>query len=99
LVNDRETLTFRLQDGEFDDATEASFDFADLRGDAQVRVIFFEDGGRIGAESYDASAGAITADLDGASFDTVKIRALGDTAFSLDGFAFERLMADEFLFA
>ncbi|MEM9636741.1 MAG: hypothetical protein AAGA94_03785, partial [Pseudomonadota bacterium] len=99
LVNDGEELLFKLQDGPFGDATEVFFDFADLRGDEEVEVIFFDDGIQIGLDVYDASGGEVTADLNGVSFDAVRIGSVGDTAFSLDGFAFERLDADEFAFA
>ncbi|MEM9639232.1 MAG: endonuclease/exonuclease/phosphatase family protein, partial [Pseudomonadota bacterium] len=40
LVNDDEELLFKLRDGPFGDATEVFFDFADLRGDEEVEVIF-----------------------------------------------------------
>ncbi|PJI84336.1 hypothetical protein BC777_3878 [Yoonia maricola] len=99
LVNDDETLVFTLQDGDLGDATAAFFDFADLRGDGEVEVLFLEDGILIGSQVLDASGGTITADRDGASFDAVEIRAVGDTAFSLDGFGFERVVEDAFVFA
>ncbi|PRY92027.1 putative extracellular nuclease [Hasllibacter halocynthiae] len=100
LVNDREKLVFRLEDGPFGDATEAFFDFGEVKGGGAVRVAFLDDGERIGSQVFDASGGSVLADLDGASFDAVRIRAVGDTAFSLDGFAFERLDgADDFFLA
>ncbi|MCK0097305.1 endonuclease/exonuclease/phosphatase family protein [Yoonia sp. F2084L] len=99
LVNDDEALSFKLQDGDFGDATEAFFDFGDLRGNGDVEVLFLNDGMMIGSQVVDASAGAITAGQDGAAFDAVQIRAVGDTAFSLDGFGFERLVEDAFVFA
>ena len=99
LVNNDETLAFKLQDGEFGDATEAFFDFADLRGNGDVEVIFLDDGMLIGSQVVSASGGAINVDHNGESFDAVQIRAVGDTAFSLDGFGFERLVEDEFIFA
>ncbi|MBM2578099.1 hypothetical protein JQC91_17465 [Jannaschia sp. Os4] len=91
LVNDRESLFFRLGGAEFGDGVEAGFDFDAIQGDGRVRVIFFEDGERLGAQVFDAREGSITAALDGESFDAVRLRAVGDTAFSLDGFAFERI--------
>jgi hypothetical protein len=99
LVNDREALKFKLQDGEFGDATEAFFDFADIRGAGEVEVKFFDDGDLIGIETYFAEDGGVTANLDGRSFDAVKIGAVDDTAFSLDGFSFDRLVVDEFILA
>ncbi|MEM8657099.1 MAG: endonuclease/exonuclease/phosphatase family protein, partial [Pseudomonadota bacterium] len=98
LVNDRENLKFNLRDGPFGDATEATFEFSEVRGDGEVRVRFFEDGDLIDRETYQIIDGQITADLDGASFDQVRIRALDDTAFALDGFAFDRMVEDDFLF-
>lgn len=98
LVNDDETLAFKLQDGDFGDATEAFFDFADLRGNGDVEVLFLDDGLLIGSQVVDASGGAVTVDQSGESFDAVQIRAVGDTAFSLDGFGFERLVEDDFVF-
>ncbi|MEO1314586.1 MAG: hypothetical protein AAFV27_12025, partial [Pseudomonadota bacterium] len=89
---------FNLRDGPFGDATEATFEFSEVRGDGEVRVRFFEDGDLIDRETYQIIDGQITADLDGASFDQVRIRALDDTAFALDGFAFDRMVEDEFLF-
>jgi hypothetical protein len=44
LVNDDETLAFKLQDGDFGDATEAFFDFADLRGNGDVEVRLDQSG-------------------------------------------------------
>ena len=99
LVNDREKLVFKMQDGPFGDATEATFDFAEVRGDGEVEVIFLDNGILIESQVIDATGGSASADLGGDSFDTVKVKAVGDTAFSLDGFAFDRLAEDEFLFA
>lgn len=99
LVNDDETLAFKLQDGDFGDATEAFFDFADLRGNGDVEVLFLDDGELIGSQMVNASSGSINVGQNGESFDAVQIRAVGDTAFSLDGFGFERLVEDEFVFA
>ncbi|MEO0916582.1 MAG: endonuclease/exonuclease/phosphatase family protein, partial [Pseudomonadota bacterium] len=95
LVNDDEQLAFTLKDGEFGDAVEVAFEFADLRGSGEVEVEFFDDGILIGTEIYDATGGAVTASLDGNSFDAVKIGAVDDTAFSLDGFGFERLVVTD----
>ncbi|MEL6682961.1 MAG: endonuclease/exonuclease/phosphatase family protein [Pseudomonadota bacterium] len=95
LVNDDEQLAFTLKDGDFGDALEVEFEFADLRGSGQVEVEFFDDGVLIGTEIYDASAGSVTADLDGDSFDAVKIGAVDDTAFSLDAFGFERITGSD----
>ncbi|MEJ8560076.1 endonuclease/exonuclease/phosphatase family protein [Yoonia sp. GPGPB17] len=98
LVNDDETLTFKLQDGDFGDATEAFFDFDELRGNGDVEVLFLNDGQMIGSQVVNASGGEINVTQNGESFDAVQIRAVGDTAFSLDGFGFERLVDDEFVF-
>lgn len=99
LVNGLEQLTFVLRGNEFGEATEALFEFADLRGDGVVEVIFFQGRQRLGSEEFDASSGVISADFDGEVFDRVQIRSVADTAFSLDGFAFERLLDDEFILA
>lgn len=99
LVNGREKLNFKLKDGEFGDATEATFEFADLKGGGEIEVFFYDDRELIGREIYQGQTNAVTADLDGLSFDQVKIAAVDDTAFSLDGFSFDRFVADEFLFA
>lgn len=99
LVNGREKLKFNLKEDEFGDATEATFDFADLRGGGEVEVFFYDDRELIGREVYQAEEGEMTAGLDGLSFDQVKIAAVDDTAFSLEGFAFDRFVTDEFLFA
>lgn len=98
LVNDREALKFKLQSDEFGDATEAMFDFAQVQGDGDIKVKFFDDGDLVGSEIYSASAGRVTADLGGTGFDAVRVSAMDDTAFSLDGFAFERMTVDEFVF-
>lgn len=100
LVNDAERLVLRLRDGELGDATAARFDFGEVRGGGVVRAIFFDDGERIAAERLDADAGSASVDLDGSTFDRVVLRAAGDTAFALEGFALERISTgDEFLFA
>lgn len=95
LINDDEQLALTLKDGDFGDALEVEFEFADLRGNGEVEVEFFDDGVLIGSEIYDATSGAITADLDGDSFDHVKIGAVGDTAFALEVFGFERLVGSD----
>lgn len=68
-----------------------------MRGAGEVEDKFFDDGNLIGIEIYLANEGDVTADLDGRSFDAVTISAVDDTAFSLDGFLFDRLVVDEFL--
>ena len=95
LVIDEEQLAFSLKDGDFGDALEVEFEIADLRGRGEVEVELFEDGILIGTEIYDATSGIVTADLDGESFDAVKIGAVDDTAFSLDAFGFERLVVTD----
>ena len=98
LVNDREKLVFRLKDGEFGDATEAYFDFAEVRGDGEVNLRFFDDGAFVGSQVVDANEGFAAAGLEGQTFDKVKVQAVGNTAFSLDGFGFDRIVEDEFMF-
>ena len=98
MVNDREKLVFRLKDGEFGDATESYFDFAEMRSNGEVEVLFIDDGALISSQIIDASSGYATAGLDGHSFDKVKIKAVDDTAFSLDWFDFDRIVEDEFFF-
>lgn len=99
LVNGREALKLKLQDGAFGDATEVFFDFADMRGAGDVEVKFFDDGDLIGSDVYLAVGDELTADLEGRSFDAVKIGAVDETAFSLEGVSFDRIVVDEFLFA
>lgn len=98
FVNDREKLIFRLKDDEFGDATEAYFDFAEVRGTGEVEVLLIDDGALIGAQNIDATSGYATVGLDGQRFDKVKVKAVDDTAFSLDGFGCDRIAEDEFFF-
>lgn len=99
LVNDDEILSFDLSEGAFGDALMAMIDFATVKGAGQVEIAFFQDGAKIGAEIQSAFNGTVTVDLDGQSFDRLEISAVGNTAFSLVGFAFERGITDDFLIA
>ncbi|WP_299792515.1 endonuclease/exonuclease/phosphatase family protein [uncultured Marivita sp.] len=97
LVNDDETLIFDIEDGAFGDALMAMFDFATVKGSGNVEIAFFNDGVEIGSQVASAASGSVTAELDGQSFDSVELSALGNTAFSLVGFSFERTAMDDFL--
>jgi len=98
LVNGSERLSFQLEGDDYGDATQATFDFAELSGSGEVQVFFFDDGELLTSEVYDATSGQVIADLDGATFDSVRIKATDDTAFSLDSFAFDRTIEDDMAF-
>lgn len=54
------------------------------------------DGTEIGSDVFAIDAGAVEAGLDGQSFDSVQSSAVGDTAFALVGFTFERGLSHGF---
>lgn len=96
LVNDSETLIFDMEEGAFGDALVAMFEFATVFGNGDVEVAFFDDGTFLGNETFNAYSGPVSADFDGQRFDAVEISAVGDTAFSLSSFAFDRETFDGF---
>ncbi|MFP7571692.1 endonuclease/exonuclease/phosphatase family protein [Marivita sp. S2033] len=99
LVNDDETLIFDMDNGAFGDAVLAMFDFATVKDTGDVQIAFFNDGTQIGSEVLSATNGSVTAGLEGQSFDSVEISAIGTTSFSLVGFAFDRSTTEDFLIA
>ncbi|PWJ22149.1 endonuclease/exonuclease/phosphatase family protein [Jannaschia seohaensis] len=92
VVDGGEALGFRAKGDTFGDAVEVEFDFAFVGGAGEVEVEFFDGRTLLDTRSYEIENGLVNAGLDGDTFDAVRISAGEDTAFSLDGISFERLL-------
>ncbi|TFL19258.1 endonuclease/exonuclease/phosphatase family protein [Jannaschia formosa] len=94
-VNGDEKLGFRVLGKELGDALEVEFDFGTVSGDGEVEIEFFDGRTKLDTRTYEITDGLVNAGLDGMAFDAVRIAAVDDTAFTLDGVAFDRLVLED----